>query len=1242
MKSASSIIPLIGSIAFLLPAGAAEIQKANNATALNLPGAWQAGALPGTGDVMLWDATVLAPGAPRTVGALSALGVDTSIFGLKVTNVGGARNVAASAVGIQNASSANTLTIGAGGIDLTTATHAFYLEPKITLSANQNWIINNASTHATPMGFNNNEDLGFRAMTAATATTANTPFDLGGFAATTSGNGSVTMSSGYNVTNGTINIGNALFLMGGGDTRAVIVANTVNLNVATGAILHFQSNSGIITSSAAIGLTGGTLKLVSANAANQVTVNNTVTVNSASTLLVGNNVGNASTASTNGIIFNANLLGSANLALTNNASTASVLVMNGDNSGYSGTINYTGTAGRIARLNSATAGSANATWNVGAGVVLQTNNVSVSIGTLNGAGIVNNNSGAGIVNVGAGTFSGTLVNAGGTLGLTKVGPGTLTLSGANTYTDATTVSQGTLITSPAQTGATAVTVADGATFGVKLAAAGTTLAVPSVTVGSATGGSLSFDVVATGNPTAAVLNAGTFTPLAGTSLKLIGAYAPTGGTPFPLISYTGSIGGGGFAGLSLALPFRVSGSLFDDMVNSLVAVNITGTATPTWAATVNTNWDIDNVGNGSVGTANWAAASGPNTYVQGAPVGTDNVIFDDSVGGITSTVNLTATLTPGTATVNNTTVNYLWQGAGKLSGLSNLVKNGTGTLRIANTTPNDNTIATTITQGTIAIGDGATAGAGSLGAAGIAIAAGGALTFDRPDAYTQAGAISGAGTLNKNQANTVTLSGANSLSGAININAGALTIGVASTITAALSGPGALNISGGTTQLGGATANTNTGLTTVTTGILQLNKPASTDAVGGDITVTGTGTLAILAAEQVPNTATFTLLGTSTSSIPTQIGGETFGNVVVNSSTPGFAGGQIIMQNGFAVLGTATINSGILGIGSNFTSGTINAINITATDTTSALLRIAGNSAASVLNIGAGGITASGGDIQVKFNTTNQDATLNLAGNFTTTGNVIVTNGGYAGVNANVINLIGSRTFNIGTGTTTTVAPDFGGAGDLLKTGNGILQLNASSNAAHTGVTDVVAGTLLVHGAITGTASLSISGGILGGTGTITPASGNSASLYSGKISPGASVGTLSFVLSGGGLLDVSSGVTSAASQALVFELDTLAASDKIVITGGALNIGTGVLEFDDFAFTALGGFAPDQDYLLFDGNTPIVGTFGSSVSGSVGGFIGELQFTDGGNDIILHVPEPGSATLLLAGLGLLARRRRR
>ena len=350
MKTSPLIVPLLGSIALLLaPAQGAEITKLNNAFALNLTTAWNGGVVPGVNDVILWNSTFTAV-VPRTVGQLSSMGADLSVQGLKVTNVAGAPNAATLGVGIQNALSANTLTIGTGGIDLSAATQALYLESKIALNANQNWVINNANTNANPTGFSNGEDLAFRAMaTTSNLTTATTPFNIEGFTVNTSGTGAVNVSSGYAITNGTINIGNSLFLISGGDSRLVTVGSDVNLNVATGSTLHFQCNSAGVTSGAAITLNGGTLKLVSATATTLVTINGSVNVATASALLIGNNVAGTS------VNLNANLTGSAALTVTNSASTTTPLFIGGNNSAYSGTLTFGGTSGRVSRLTAATA-----------------------------------------------------------------------------------------------------------------------------------------------------------------------------------------------------------------------------------------------------------------------------------------------------------------------------------------------------------------------------------------------------------------------------------------------------------------------------------------------------------------------------------------------------------------------------------------------------------------------------------------------------------------------------------------------------------------------------------------------------------------------------------------------------------------------------------------------------------------------------------------------------------------------
>jgi hypothetical protein len=96
-----------------------------------------------------------------------------------------------------------------------------------------------------------------------------------------------------------------------------------------------------------------------------------------------------------------------------------------------------------------------------------------------------------------------------------------------------------------------------------------------------------------------------------------------------------------------------------------------------------------------------------------------------------------------------------------------------------------------------------------------------------------------------------------------------------------------------------------------------------------------------------------------------------------------------------------------------------------------------------------------------------------------------------------------------------------------------------------------------------------------------------------------------------------------------------------VLFTSGTLNIGTGVLNLNDFVFSDAGGFAPGT-YVLFDGVAPITGTLGTNLTGAVLGFSATLGFADGRNDLALTVvPEPASAAFLLSGMSVLAGVRR-
>jgi autotransporter-associated beta strand protein len=488
--------------------------------------------------------------------------------------------------------------------------------------------------------------------------------------------------------------------------------------------------------------------------------------------------------------------------------------------------------------------------------------------------------------------------------------------------------------------------------------------------------------------------------------------------------------------------------------------------------------------------------------------------------------------------------------------------NGTGTFSVDIVTSGLTIGGLIVSAGNVTI---SRSGSGTL-----ALASASAFDVATGASLTVSAGFSGAFALSKTSTGTLTLSGANSYTGITTVSAGVLNIQNASALGTTSGGTSVT--AGAALELQGSIAIAGEALTINSTGVSTggaLRSISGTNSWSGAITLGS-------ASRINSDSGTLTLSGGITGTgLALTIGGA--GNTTINTSGVNTGASGALIKDG---AGTLTINAS-----GNYTGSTsINAGTL-----------VMGNASA----LGTGTISFGGGTLGL-FNTTD------LSSRFSTAA---------------------SQQYKIDTNSqSATFATALNSSGaTLAKSGGGTLTL--SNTNTYSGATTISAGILNLTGSIASSTVSVASGGTLAGSGT---ASGAVTLSSGGHISPGSSlvsnsVGTLSLgslTWAAGGVMDFNLGSTSASA-------------DKVSVTGAITKSGSGTFSFDFGSSAAgvgqtytvasagswIGWGAPNTDF-SFNSSTITGGSF--AFNGN------NLEFA-----VTSAIPEP-STYAALAGLGAL------
>ena len=1034
--------------------------------------------------------------------------------------------------------------------------------------------------------------------------------------------------------------------------------DTINSNLALNNAINIRNNS-----TGALNLTG---TLATNNATNTITLDGTGANTTLSGLVSGAGAIIKNDTGTDTLSANSTYSGGTTINNgTLNANSNTVLSGNVIISGALGLGNVTLAGGTLGSTNGSTiantialTGNATLSGLTSSGTLTETgaNLTLVMSGNATQSGAVNLSDTSTAhtmtvqVDAGTSTISGVIANGNGSTldGLTKTGAGTLLLSGVNTYTGTTTINNGTV-----QLG---VNNSINSASNLNIGSSGTLfLNGFSDKVGNLTaagGAAIDFGT-ASGNNTFVF---GTYTPpasgvlvinnwtanktlsttTAGQTVNTI--YISGQGVAQEAVAKTDNIYGTGTNGAYLLTPIAA-------IVNEWK-----GTASGNWIASGNatTNWSSGVAPTSTqlavfagLGTARPSVNLDAATTVAGVQFSSNATVSYNITGANTLTLSGTVpyiqqqsakdqTLSPTTLALSASTVADL-TGSGNLtiganitgSGKS-LIKDGTGAGKLVLTGNNTFSGGLFINNGVVQA-----ASTNALGTGAATVTGGTSLELSGGISPTNAVTVAGGGYANAGAIHNV--SGNNTLSGTItetgattfaadtgtNLNltgnlTGSNTATIftgAGNITASqiTTGTGTVDInSTGTVTYNGTTnANTDTGLTSVNSGTLILAKTAGTNAIAGNLAINGSATVQLNAANQIVDTASVTLNGTSKLNLNGNA--ETLGQLTSTSTTTTVAlGAGALTLNGLnnsnsnyagTITGTAASSLNVNGSGKVYLSGNSSSFSGN-TVVTGGTLNVSGSNG--VLGTGNVSISSTGNlqlqggislanTVSISGNGTSGNGAIeNFAGSNTIAGGLnlagasrIQSDSGTLTVSGNIA--LGTNTLNVGGAGNTSITGLIAGSGGLTKDGAGTLTISHATNT-FTGSTAINAGTVLAaaNDIIKSSSSLTIASGAtfglqtysetvnnLSGTGLLNFGTSGTLTLGSNSTFSGSFSGTGTLIIGPGVSLTLGANFTDP-NLTIVLNGGSLFLNGT-TSTFGALNItGNSVLDFGSTSASTL------------------------------------------------------------------------